>query len=38
MALNEAIKNAADLLAESAEQVVRSFFYHKTLKSGKVVM
>lgn len=37
MTLNEAIKNAAELLAESAEQVVRSFFYHQTLNSGKVV-
>jgi glycerate 2-kinase len=38
MTLDEAIENAADLLAESAEQVVRSFFYHQKLKSGKVVM
>jgi glycerate 2-kinase len=38
MTLNEAIENAADLLAQSAEQVVRSFFYYRTLKSEKVVM
>jgi len=29
MTLNEAFENAAELLAESAEQVVRSFFYSK---------
>lgn len=38
MTLNEAIENAADLLAQSAEQVVRSFFHYQILKSGKVVM
>jgi glycerate 2-kinase len=38
MTLNEAIENAADLLEESAEQVVRSFFYNQTLNSKKVVM
>nr|WP_263324031.1 glycerate kinase [Neobacillus sp. Marseille-Q6967] len=37
MTLHEAIENAADLLAQSAEQVVRSFFFYQTFKSGKVV-
>jgi glycerate 2-kinase len=37
MTLSEAIENAADLLVQSAEQVVRSFFYYQTLKSRKVV-
>ncbi|MGG3562386.1 glycerate kinase [Neobacillus rhizosphaerae] len=36
MTLSEAIENAADLLVQCAEQVVRSFFYSQTLKSGKV--
>lgn len=37
MTLHEAIENAAELLAQSAEQVARSFFYYQTKKSGKVV-